>query len=61
MPRLKGFALIEEALEAHRSDGPGAVSVPMESDRALDSRFDAFSQREPVSTSLENALKLAWY
>jgi hypothetical protein len=25
---------------------------------ALDSRFDAFSSREPVSTSLENALMM---
>ena len=28
----------------------------MESEMALDSCFDAFSLREPVSTSLENAL-----
>ncbi|WP_156164953.1 hypothetical protein [Bradyrhizobium sp. LTSP885] len=35
---------------------PRAFSVPMESERALDSSFDAFSLREPVSTSLENAL-----
>ncbi|WP_156180234.1 hypothetical protein [Bradyrhizobium sp. LTSPM299] len=35
---------------------PRAFSVPMESQRALDSSFDAFSLREPASTSLENAL-----
>jgi hypothetical protein len=42
------FHAIENALE---------LSVPIESERkALDSCFDAFSLREPVSTSLKNAL-----
>jgi hypothetical protein len=36
---------------------PGAFSVSIESKRALDSRFEAFSSREPVPTLLENALK----
>src|SRR5260370_42562972 len=33
-----------------------AFSVPIESERGSISFFDAFSRREPVSTSLENAL-----
>jgi hypothetical protein len=33
-----------------------AYSVSIESDQALNFCFDAFSLREPVSTSLENAL-----
>src|SRR5258708_16070185 len=37
--------------------GPRAFSVPIESERGSTSCFDAFSSREPVSTSLENALK----
>src|SRR6266481_3118046 len=37
--------------------GPRAFSVPMESERGSTSCFDAFSSREPVSTSLENALR----
>jgi NADH:ubiquinone oxidoreductase subunit len=35
-----------------------ACSVPIESDGGSSSLFDAFSSREPVSTSLENALVL---
>src|SRR4029079_17075599 len=35
-----------------------AISVPMESERGSRFSFDAFSSREPVSTSLENALPL---
>src|SRR5580704_5824621 len=33
-----------------------ALSVLIESERALIFYFDAFSSREPISTSLENAL-----
>jgi hypothetical protein len=33
-----------------------AFSVPIESERRLYFLFDTFSSREPVSTSLENAL-----
>src|SRR6266849_2006374 len=36
--------------------GTRAFSVPIESERGSISCFDAFSSREPVSTSLENAL-----
>ena len=36
-----------------------AFSVPIESERGSISCFDAFSSREPVSTSLENALAAA--
>ena len=35
---------------------PGALSVLIESEPGSDLFFDAFSSREPVSTSLENAL-----
>jgi hypothetical protein len=35
---------------------PRAFSVPMESERGSSLSFDAFSSREPVPTSLENAL-----
>src|SRR6266702_2211974 len=46
---------------ASSPDGARAISVPMDRDGALASCFDAFSLREPVSTSLENALNiLAW-
>jgi hypothetical protein len=38
------------------ADGTGAFSVPMESERGSSLLFDAFSSREPVPTSLENAL-----
>jgi hypothetical protein len=38
-------------------DQPRAFSVPIESERGSRFLFDAFSLREPVSTSLENALR----
>src|SRR6185437_10930697 len=39
-----------------RQSGGKSLSVLIESERALDSCFDAFSCREPVSTSFESAI-----
>jgi hypothetical protein len=50
-------------LHCHGITVPGAqrtraFSVPIESERGSTSCFDALSSRQPVSTSLENALVL---
>src|SRR5437660_1135435 len=42
--------------ELAKATSSRAFSVPMESERGSIFCFDAFSSREPVSTSLENAL-----
>ena len=61
--RVRGGALpVEQVVRGFR--GPIGESASADSDdmlyhkteRRSDSRFDAFSRREPVATSLENAL-----